>query len=110
MDIKITAGGVYSGDGEEIPVGTVIKGLEGPPIGLNGRHEVVGEEKQFIANPSDPAAPSGAPYDVRETSPGWFQIYDASGAEVGKKLRKDDAEAFAALTDEEKADFLKDEA
>ncbi|PZR36485.1 hypothetical protein [Caulobacter segnis] len=110
MDIKITGRGVYGADGE-YEIGTVIAGLEAEPTSIEGRYDVVGDEgaRVLVTNPAATPA-GGAPYDVRETSPGWFQIYDASGAEVGKKLRKDDAEAFAALTDEEKADFLKGEA
>lgn len=110
MDIKITAGGVYGGDGEEIPVGTIVKGLEAVPVGLAGRHEVVGEGKVLVANPGEETSAGGAPYEVRETSPGWYQIFDAAGAEVGKKLRKDDADAFAALSAEDQAEFVKADA
>ena len=110
MDIKITAGGVYGANGEEIPVGTVLKGLETAPAGLAGRHEVVGEGKTLTVNPAQDAPTGGAPYEVKEASPGWYQIYDAAGAEVGKKLRKDDAEAFTQLSEAEQAEFLKGEA
>lgn len=110
MDIKITAGGVYGGDGEEIKVGTVLKGLEAVPVGLEGRHEVIGAESVLVVNPAAEGVTGGPPYEVRETSPGWYQIYDAAGAEVGKKLRKDDAETFQGLTVEQQAEFLAGEA
>lgn len=48
-------------------------------------------------------------YEARDTGSGWWTIFDNTGAEAGKKLRKDDAEAFNALSDAEKAEYLKSE-
>jgi hypothetical protein len=46
-------------------------------------------------------------YEARDTGSGWWTIFDNTGAEAGKKLRKDDAKAFNALSDAEKAEYLK---
>lgn len=109
MKVQITAGGVYGAKGEEIPVGTELT-LEEIPAELAGRVTVVGEGKTLIVNPAQDAPTGGPPYEVKEASPGWYQIYDAAGAEVGKKLRKDDADAFAALSAEDQAEFVKADA
>lgn len=45
-------------------------------------------------------------YEARDTGSGWWTIFDQDENEVGKKIRRDDAEAFNAKTDEEKAAFV----
>lgn len=43
-----------------------------------------------------------APFEAKDKGAGWWAIYDAGGKEV-KSLRKDDAEIFNSLSDENKA-------
>lgn len=115
MKVQIIAGGVFGAPTEEnpsgeLPIGTTLT-VETVPPELAGRVTVLsGGEKTLTVNPAQEAPTSGAPYTVKEASPGWYQIHDAAGAEVGKKLRKDDAEEFEKLSDEDKAEFLKGEA
>lgn len=45
-------------------------------------------------------------YTSKETSPGWFGIFDATGAQLGNNMRKADIEAFDAMSAEEKAAHL----
>lgn len=106
MKVQVTAGGIYDAKGQEIPVGSELT-IDAIPAELVGRVTPLGGSP--VAVPVEPSQ-GGAPYEVKESSPGWYQVYDAAGAEVGKKLRKDDAEAFTALSDEDKAEFLKGEA
>jgi hypothetical protein len=54
--------------------------------------------------PSDGEKASG-PHTVEETSPGWWVLKDASGAQVGKKLRTNEADAFKAMSADEQAKF-----
>ena len=66
------------------------------------------EDKTLIVNPAD-TAPVG-PFEVREAGPGWFSLHDGSGEQIGSKIRKDDAEGFATLSDEDKAAFAAEHA
>lgn len=115
MKVQITAGGVYGKPTEknptgELPIGTELT-LEEIPAELAGRVTVIsGGEKVLTVNPAQDAPTGGPPYEVKEASPGWYQIYDSAGAEVGKKLRQADAETFKALLAEEQAEFLAGEA
>lgn len=43
-----------------------------------------------------------APYVAKDKGAGWWAIYDAEGKEV-RSLRRDDAEVFNALSDDDKA-------
>lgn len=52
--------------------------------------------------PAKKAETAGA-YEARETSRGWFKVHDAGGKIVGKAMREDDAKAFNALSDADKA-------
>jgi hypothetical protein len=45
-------------------------------------------------------------YAIKETSSGWYGIFDAEGAQMGNNMRKADADAFEALTADEKAQYL----
>lgn len=116
MKIQITAGGIYGAPTEENPSGELPIGAEltvdEMPAALAGRYTVLsgGEGKTLTVNPAQEQPTGGPPYEVKEASPGWYQIYDAAGAEVGKKLRKDDADAFAALSAEDQAEFVKADA
>jgi hypothetical protein len=46
-------------------------------------------------------------YEARDKGEGWWGIYDADGNQVGKSIRKDEAAKFNALSDEVKAEFVK---
>lgn len=99
MKIEITAKGIY-GAGGEIAVGTVLEVKE-EPKGWEGRYRKVTDSqdgKEPLTNP----ATFTAPYSAKDKGGGWWAIYDADGKEV-KNLRKDDAEIFNALSDEDKA-------
>lgn len=49
------------------------------------------------------------PYEAKEKSPGWYAIYGKDGKEIGKAIRKDDADAFTAMSDDDKAAYVKSE-
>lgn len=96
--------GIYGKDGKEMEVGAVLNVKE-EPVGWAGRYIVVDEEakekggaKTAIVNPAE----AKAPFQAKDKGGGWWAIYDADGKEV-KSLRKDDAEIFNALSDEDKA-------
>lgn len=113
MKIEITAGGVYGRDGKELGIGDVLD-LKEEPKALAGRYRVVSgggrtEGKTAVTNPAEATGPK-LPLEAKDTGGGWYTVTDADGAERGKKLRKEDAEAFNALSDEDKLALLKDEA
>lgn len=108
MKIEITAGGIYGKDGVETPIGTVLT-LDKEPTGWAGRYRIVSggkgdEDKTLVVNPDASTAPTG-PFEVRDAGSGWFSLHDGEGEQIGKKVRKDDADAFATLSDEDKAAF-----
>ena len=129
MKIQVTAPGIYNSKGEEIPVGTELD-VKTEPTGWAGRYTVIGgkgaAEKVAVTNPDDSpktkaepkAEPEKAPekpapvgpFTVKDASPGWYAIVDGAGATVGKNVRKADAEAFGALSDEDKAAFAAEHA
>jgi|GEM_PF-5000296 hypothetical protein len=51
----------------------------------------------------EPAKTEVGAYEARETSPGWFKIHDANGNAIGKSMREEEAKAFNALSDADKA-------
>lgn len=116
MRIKITKGGIYGSAGE-IAIGSELD-VKKEPKGWKGRYEVISggsKAKTAVTNPAtDPIVqtpgdePKG-PLEARDTGSGWWTIFDADGKEVGKKLRKDNAEAFNEMSDEDRAAFVKDE-
>lgn len=113
MRIKTTAGGIFDGQGKEIPVGTeldIADHDDTTPHPWAGRFEIISGSRAG-KNPvtNDDAAPVG-PFTVGEKSPGWYSIKDGSGTEVGKALRKDDADAFVTLSDDDKAAFAAEHA
>jgi hypothetical protein len=116
MKVQITdqdgrGSGIYDGKGEEIAGGTVIE-LAEPPKGWEGRYTVLSggdaDDKTAITNPAA-TAPVG-PFEAKEKSPGWYAIYDGAGAEVGKAVRKDDADGFNDLSEDDKAAFAAEHA
>ena len=107
--IKITAGGIYGGDGQEVPVGTELT-VKGEPTGWAGRYQVLsgsGEGKTPVTNPEGGET---GDYTVQDGGNGWWSILDANGQKVGKGLREDDAKAFEGLSDEDKAAFATEHA
>lgn len=103
-----TSSGIYGADAKEIEIGTELTVKE-EPIGWAGRYDVIDASdtddkakdkggKTAIVNPAE----AKAPFQAKDKGGGWWAIYDADGKEV-KSLRKDDAEIFNALSDEDKA-------
>ena len=60
---------------------------------------------EAVASSGDSRGPSG-PFEVRETSPGWYAAFDLTGEQVGNKMRSDDAEAFKAMSQAEQEQLL----
>lgn len=54
-----------------------------------------------------PATDPKPPFVAKEKSKGWWAITDADGNEIGKSIREADATAFNAMSDEDKAEYLK---
>lgn len=106
----LSSTGIYGADGKEMEVGHVLT-LKEEPKGWAGRYDILdgdsagedkakdkGGAKTAIVNPAE----AKAPFQAKDKGGGWWAIYDADGKEV-KSLRKDDAEIFNALSDEDKA-------
>jgi hypothetical protein len=55
MRIRIIAGGIYDGEGQEVAVGTELTVTE-EPQGWDGRYEVIGDTKgkAAVTNPAKP--------------------------------------------------------
>ncbi|GGE18218.1 hypothetical protein GCM10011390_41740 [Aureimonas endophytica] len=126
--------GVYGQDGE-IPIGTEID-VKDEPTGWAGRYEVISggdsdEGKTPVLNPElgevevgatnesgrtgepvgdVPVGPGGvggpAVYAVKEKGSGWLVI-TKDGEEATKSFRKSELDGFDAMSDEDKADFVK---
>lgn len=117
MKIQITSGGIYGADGE-LPIGTLLE-MDDEPKAWAGRYSVVpeGEAKTFVTNPAGgqegevTGTGTDAPnYQARDNGNGWWSVFDATGAEVGKKMRADDAATFNEMTAEEREQYVKAEA
>lgn len=109
MKIQITAGGIYDGKGEEIPVGAEFE-VENEPQGWEGRYTVLSggdtKAKKAVTNPA-----GGDTKDLLKAEHhggGKFNI--TKGEEVLLAgISKTDADAFNALSDEDKAAFVADQ-
>lgn len=97
MRIKITAPGIYDGKGKEIQVGTELT-VKAEPKGWAGRYTVLTEDQKGKTGVK--AVHRGG---------GSYSIMDGD-KELVEKLSKDDAEAFNALSDEDKAAFVAEQA
>ena len=105
MRIKITAGGIFDGEGKEILVGTFVT-VKDEPTDWAGRYEIVADEaeakakggKKAVTNPAKDAIA----YEAKAKGDEWF-IFDTDGNEQGAPLSEADATAFNALSDEDKA-------
>ncbi|MNQ39739.1 hypothetical protein D3C85_533680 [compost metagenome] len=125
MKIQITAGGIYDGEGKEIPVGTEFD-LKAEPTAWAGRYTVLSDgekaQKKTAPNPK-PAEGAGGndqppaefvapvgPFTAKEKSPGWWSIFDGADQPVGKSVRKNDLEGFETLSDDDKLAFATESA
>lgn len=112
MRIKITAGGIYDGEGKEIPVGTELDvadpetnedGSEKAPHPWAGRFETISggrKGKKGVTN-------DGA-LKAEHHGGGKFNITQGEQTLLSG-LSKADADAFNALSDEDKAAFVTDQ-
>ncbi|QHW26657.1 hypothetical protein GYN07_20985 [Rhizobium leguminosarum bv. viciae 248] len=66
-------------------------------------------KKNVPEEPKDlkPADDPKAPFEAREKGKGWWAIFDATGAEVGKSIREPDGVAFNSKSDDEKDEYVK---
>ncbi|MEC5289391.1 MULTISPECIES: hypothetical protein [unclassified Aurantimonas] len=55
------------------------------------------------AEPEQPPAAKAGTYEAVDAGRGWFKIHDATGKVVGKSMREDDANAFNAMSDADRA-------
>ena len=96
--IKITRGGIYGKDGE-VAVGTMLT-LKEEPTAWAGRYEVIGDTENLtpVTNP----APAEEKLVAKHRGAGSYSVMRGDD-EVVDKLAKDQAEAFNALSDEDKA-------
>jgi hypothetical protein len=125
MKIKIlapykgaTTSGLYGMPTADIPSGEIPIGAEievtKEPLEWAGRYEVISgstEGKTAVINPADgenqQVAGPVAPFLAKDKGGGWWGIFDAKDTEVAKSIRKDDAEAFNTMSDEDKAEYVK---
>lgn len=101
MRIKITAGGIYDGKGQEIPVGTELTVKE-EPAAWAGRFETIegaGKGKTAVTNDGLKAEHHGG---------GKFNITQGETVLLSG-LSKADADAFNGMSDEDKAAFVADQ-
>lgn len=110
MKIEIIAGGIYGAGGKEVEVGTVLD-VKSEPKGWAGRYRVVsGGEVEAKGGKGGKggktAVTNPAKYEAVEKDGAWV-IVDGDGATVGKPLSADDAAAFNALSDADKAEYVK---
>jgi len=100
MKIEITAGGIFGANGE-IAIGTVLD-VKSEPTGWTGRYRVVsggGKDKVAVSNP--------AKAGLKAVHHGGGKFNVANGDDVLLSgLSKADADAFNALSDEDKAAYV----
>ncbi len=100
MKIEITAGGIFGANGE-IAIGTVLD-VKSEPTGWAGRYRVVsggGKDKVAVTNP--------AKGDLKAIHHGGGKFNVVSGDDVLLSgLSKADADAFNALSADDKAAFV----
>jgi hypothetical protein len=112
MRIRITAGGIYDGKGAEIPVGSEIDVAdfevdgEGQPVSPHpwgGRFIAIGESKKGKKGVTNDGA-----LKAEHHGGGKFKITQGEETLLSD-LSKADADAFNALSDEDKAAFVADQ-
>jgi hypothetical protein len=112
MKIKITAAGNFGVDGE-IAIGTVMDVKE-EPNGWAGRYEVIEagaiDEPKLVTNPAkiEKVTPADAiaPFEAKHKGGGYYAIMDSQNREVGETFKKEEADKFNALSDEDKASHV----
>ena len=121
MRIKIVAGGIFDGEGQEIAVGKEFDiadpelnedGSEVAPHPWAGRFEVIsgGTEAKAKGGKKTPASnPVTVKYEAKAKGDG-FVIVDGDGKEYGAVLTEADAKDFNGLSDEDKAAFATEHA
>jgi hypothetical protein len=107
--IKITAGGIYNAEGKEIEVGSELA-LKDEPTAWAGRYETISggdtKAKKAVTNPA--GGDTKALLKAEHHGGGKFNI--TKGEEVLLAgISKTDADAFNALSDEDKAAFVADQ-
>ncbi|TQX91311.1 hypothetical protein EQW76_00830 [Rhizobium sp. rho-13.1] len=65
----------------------------------------VATQQQGTSQSQQTVTPVG-PFEVRDTSAGWFGIFGADGNQVGKSIRSTDADAFRAMAPEGQLAYL----
>lgn len=92
----------------------VINPVDGGPLNktavtTDGENPKPGAENAPLSLTNDGTAGTATPsaYEARDLGTGWWGIFGADGNQVGKSMRKDDAAAFNGLSDEDKAEFVK---
>lgn len=107
MRIEITSPGIYGSTGE-VPVGTVIEVKEAPK-GLDGKYRVLDDAngKKAVTNTKDDTA--AVSLKAEHHGGGKFNITQGETV-LASGLSKADADAFNALSDEEKAEYVKGKA
>ena len=121
MRIKITSGGIFGGDGKEIPVGTEVDiadpetnedGEEAAPHPWAGRFEVISGSKKGKKGATNPKGSEGGNPDgglkAEHHGGGKFNITQGETVLLAS-ITKADADAFNALSDDDKAAFVADQ-
>lgn len=115
MRIKITAGGIHDGEGKEIKIGTELDvadpevGEDGEPLAPHpwaGRFEVISSGRKGKKAVTNPAGDSGL--KAEHHGGGKFNVTQGEKVLLSG-LSKDDADAFNALSDDDKAAFVADQ-
>ena len=120
MRIKITGGGIFDGEGQEIAVGKEFDivdpelnedGSEVAPHPWAGRFEVIsgGTETKAKGGKKGVTNPAPVKYEAKAKGDG-FVIVDGDGKEYGAALTEADAKDFNGLSDEDKVAFATEHA
>ncbi|WP_420478240.1 hypothetical protein [Brevundimonas sp. FT23028] len=108
MRIKITGSGIFNSEGQEIEVGTELD-VKNEPTGWAGRYEIISggntKGKKGVTNPKD-----GDTKGLKAEHHGGGKFKITRGEEtLLSDLSKADADAFNALSEEDKAAFVADQ-
>lgn len=110
MKLEVTEKGVFAvvdGKEQEVKVGKIIDidvNVDTIPTPLRNKVRVIAEASETAEHVTNTEPPSVA-YEVASKDRGWF-VVEVDGVEVTKNLREEHIAGFDALTDEEKADFV----
>ncbi|MHC2298157.1 hypothetical protein [Rhizobium mongolense] len=103
MKIKITAGGIYGGDGKEVPIGTELTVKE-EPKGWAGRYTVLSGDakgKTAVTNPNEDEAKTPAEVLAMASNPdvAFMTFKSAATKLLGEKTPSTKADIVTALED-----------